>query len=531
MAQTNAMAFLSPQSRLQKPFEQAVARWPQRPAVEDVAGRRWTYAELAAVSGRLRQRLRDAGVRAGDRIGLCLPKSLPAVAAIYGILGCDAAYVPLDRTAPMERNAYIVADCAMAGVFVASDQIDVLAAALDALGYRLPLWEIDVEAASLATEELFAEPLAAVHGEMAAPVMPIDDGLAYILYTSGSTGRPKGVMLSHRNADAFLRWCSRTFEPRPEDRFSSHAPLHFDLSILDLHLPLRHGACVVLIDGPSGRDPARLAPWIADRGLTVWYSAPSTLALLAQFGHLERHDVSSLRLVLFAGEVFPIKHLRRLLEQVPTPRYFNLYGPTETNVCTFYEIPTPIAADRRHPFPIGTPCAPLQVAILDADGRLVDGPGQGELLVRGETVTAGYWNLPEQTADAFWRAEDATAAWYGTGDLVRRDDDGLLHFLGRRDRMVKRRGFRIELDEIEACLYRHGELEEVAVIAHPHDDGVRIEAILHAGDGTAPSVLELRQFVHRHLPGYMCPDRFRLGGPLPRTSTGKVDYQTLRGTV
>ncbi len=520
--------------RLHHHLATSVDRWPQRPAVEDVGGRQLSYLQLHRASLRLAAQLRDAGVRAGDRIGLCLPKSLPAVAAIYGILGCDAAYVPLDRTAPMERNAHIVADCAMAGILVASDQVDALATALDAQGYRLPLWGVDVEAASQATEGLFAEPLAPAREETADSAVPADDDLAYILYTSGSTGGPKGVMLSHRNADAFLGWCGRTFEPRPEDRFSSHAPLHFDLSILDLHLPLRHGACVLLIDAASGRDPARLAPLIADRKLTIWYSAPSTLALLAQFGHLERHDLSALRLLLFAGEVFPIKHLRRLLQQVPTPRYFNLYGPTETNVCTFYEIPKPITADRRQPFPIGAPCGSLEILLLDDGGRVVDGDGQGELLVRGDTVAAGYWNLPEANTKAFWTCEqgaknDRASAWYRTGDWVRRDSDGLLHFLGRRDRMVKRRGFRIELDEIEACLYRHDDVAEVAVVAHADDDGVRIEAVLHPRQGANLSILQLRQLVHRHLPAYMCPDRFRVGGPLPRTSTGKVDYPTLQG--
>ena len=144
------------------------------------------------------------------------------------------------------------------------------------------------------------------------PSKPSD--LAYILYTSGSTGKPKGVMLSHENAVSFVDWCSESFEPTAADRFSSHAPFHFDLSILDIHVCLKHGATLVLIGEDIGKDAPRLAQLIADERISIWYSAPSILALLAQFGNLATHDYSALRQVLFAGEVFPVKHLRTLCD-------------------------------------------------------------------------------------------------------------------------------------------------------------------------------------------------------------------------
>jgi non-ribosomal peptide synthetase component F len=142
--------------------------------------------------------------------------------------------------------------------------------------------------------------------------------LAYILYTSGSTGKPKGVMLSHENAVSFVDWCSESFAPTAADRFSSHAPFHFDLSILDIHVCLKHGATLVLIGEDIGKDAPRLAQLIADERISIWYSAPSILALLAQFGGLAKHDYSSLRQVLFAGEVFAVKHLRALCELWPS---------------------------------------------------------------------------------------------------------------------------------------------------------------------------------------------------------------------
>src|SRR5262245_21211548 len=126
-----------------------------------------------------------------------------------------------------------------------------------------------------------------------APAAPPESGLAYILYTSGSTGKPKGVMLTHENAVSFVDWCSEVFEPRPEDRFSSHAPFHFDLSILDIHLALKHGATLVIVGEEIGKDPQRLGPLIAEQRISIWYSAPSILALLAQYGRLAQHDYSA----------------------------------------------------------------------------------------------------------------------------------------------------------------------------------------------------------------------------------------------
>ena len=152
--------------------------------------------------------------------------------------------------------------------------------------------------------------------------VPEPSQLAYILYTSGSTGRPKGVMLSHGNAACFIDWCSDVFQPNEHDRFSSHAPFHFDLSILDIYVSLKHGATLVLVEEQLGKEPARLAPWIAEKKITVWYSAPSILSLLAQFGKLEQHDYSALKLVLFAGEVFPIKYLKLLKSLWRHPQVF-----------------------------------------------------------------------------------------------------------------------------------------------------------------------------------------------------------------
>ena len=192
------------------------------------------------------------------------------------------------------------------------------------------------------------------------PTPHTEDDLAYILFTSGSTGQPKGVMLSHANAFTFLEWCRGALGPwRDGDRFGSHAPLHFDLSVFDLFGSRQSAATLVLVGETLGKDPSRLGEFMADRQLDVWYSAPSILALLLDYGRVDLPGFPAPRLLLFAGEVFPIASLRRLRAAWPRTRMWNLYGPTETNVCTAYPIPDSIPDDRNEPYPIGRVCPPL----------------------------------------------------------------------------------------------------------------------------------------------------------------------------
>ena len=507
--------------------DRSAERHPDRTAVENASGGEITYRNLAVLTDRVRDWLVRRGVGRGDRVGVYLGKSIDAVAAIFGTLKAGAAYIPVDPNAPPSRNAYILSDCCVKGLFV-EDRF------AGALGDENEVWSLPDVLLQLAGAGDGA-PLAAAldragsdgPAPAASTVVSDPKDLAYILYTSGSTGRPKGVMLSHRNAVSCVDWCSETFEPSAKDRFSSHAPFHFDLSILDIYLPLKHGSTLVLIGSDVGKDPARLASVIEHRRLTVWYSTPSILSLLVQYGNLPGHDLSALRTVLFAGEVFPIAHLRALKEQLPHPRYFNLYGPTETNVCTFFEIPQTIAADRADPYPIGKTCSHLESLVVDETGAQAKNGEQGELCIRGPAVTEGYWNLPEQTEDVFL-TDGGGRQWYRTGDLVVEASSGDYLFRGRRDRMVKKRGFRIELGEIEACLYRHPDINQAGVIATSGDEGVTIKAFVSSHSGQRLSVIALKGFCSQHLPLYMVPDRFSFHATLPTTSTDKIDYQGLK---
>lgn len=505
-------------------LEISAQKHPYNIAVEDDKGHRITYQNLNVISNILRDRFEKIGVRPGDRVGICLRKSIDAVATIFGILKTGAIYVPIDPDAPPARNVYILSDCNVKVVALEKKFEDGLLAGFRNID-KTPSFLVIEDVASAFPLDYPQEQALNITVE-SANVTPED--IAYIIYTSGSTGMPKGVMLSHQNATSFIEWCSEKFNPVQKDRFSSHAPFHFDLSILDIYLPIAHGATLVLIGSEIGKDPTRLGKFISESKITSWYSTPSTLSLLAQYGKLQQHDYSSLRTVLFAGEVFPIKHLRTLQLLLPKPRYFNLYGPTETNVCTYYEIPNHITEERNQPYPIGKVCSHLKGIVVDDQGREIISIGQeGELCISGLGVMKGYWNLPDRTAQSF--LTDAVGRkWYKTGDIVMLDEVGNYVYVGRRDRMVKKRGYRVELDEIETVLYRHHGIKEVAVIALSNEeDGVRIKVFLSCKEEMRPSIIELKRFCAENLPIYMVPDFFTFLDNLPKTSTNKVDYQKL----
>jgi len=506
--------------RLNNLLENSAQRSPDAIAVMESQGQGIAFRDLNDFANAISHDLNSWGVRAGDRVGLCVRKSIGAVASIFAILKAGAAYVPVDVGAPPARNGLIFNDCSVKAVIADARGASALLARLDGQGWtqhKFPAWpghslEFVVLVRSSAAEE----------SQATAP-----DGLAYILYTSGSTGRPKGVMHSHATALSFIDWCSRQLKPEANDCFSSHAPFHFDLSIFDIYVPIKHGAPVVLIDAETGKQPASLSEIIVGRGISIWYSTPSILRMLVEHGKLSERDFAKLRIVIYAGEVFPIKHLRALMALWPHPTYYNFYGPTETNVCTYYKLPQQLSHDVDAPIPIGRVCSGDRARVVSASGSEVPRGAEGELLVAGGSVMLGYWNLQARDAEAF--TVDEAGRWYRTGDIVREDENGDYTFIGRRDRMVKRRGFRVELGEIEAALYRNSSIGEAAVIAETNQEGeVVIRAFLTWSDASPPSMVKLKQFCAQELPLYMIPDRFSVMPGLPKTSTDKIDYQRLK---
>jgi acyl-coenzyme A synthetase/AMP-(fatty) acid ligase len=336
-------------------------------------------------------------------------------------------------------------------------------------------------------------------------------------------------MLSHLNAMAFVDWAVEEFGVAEHDRLSSHAPLHFDLSVLDLYAAARAGAAVVIVPAQLALFPVELVKWIREAEITVWYSVPSILTLLVLRGKLAEVELPDLRTILFAGEVFPTKHLHRLMELLPHVRFANLFGPTETNVCTWYEVPR-WEGEPPASIPIGKAIEDVEVFAVREDGSVAPAGEVGELYVRGPTVMQGYWGDEERTARTLlrdWNGETGGFPVYRTGDLAFVDEAGDWIFLGRRDSQIKSRGYRIELGDIEAALNQHPAIVECAVVAIP-DEVVtnRIKAYVVRRSEVADD--ELNRFLGERLPRYMAPELYEFRDDLPRSSTGKIDRRTLQ---
>lgn len=423
--------------------------------------------------------------------------------AIAGILLSGNVCVPLDCHSPGARLRNIINDVQPVAIVIDQEAAELHSSILSSFKTS----RLEVGHLILLT---FDE-------ERRALCMPPD--LALILYTSGSTGVPKGVMVSHENAMTFIRWAVSAFPCSSTDVFSSIAPLHFDLSIFDVFVSYWFHATLQLYDQNVTKNPLLLASKLSKDKVTVLYATPTLLSLLLNHGKLEKYDFSALRYVLFAGEVFPFQSLKKLMSVWEHASFFNLYGPTETNVCTFF----PLDDEVQHPVPIGSACYANTTSI---EGNKTE----GELIVSGPGISSGYWNNDVLNQSKFF-TDSRNVRWYRTGDIVKKADAGYI-YLGRNDRMVKRRGYRIELDEIEHVVSTHTDLVSAAVISREvQDEPVKIICYYQLQPETDISQQELRAFFLESLPLYMIPDSFILLEHIPKTNTQKINYQLLKQKV
>lgn len=495
-------------------FRHTVREFGNRPAVVE-GNTAISYAELDAKSGEIAAALERMKMTPGAKVGIFRRKDILTIAGIYGILKAGCAYVPIDTKMGADKLAAVLRDAGLAALLVdpaLGQKIQGHAAV--GLNYRF------AEAPSRGDLLLLAGT------EVRSPA-PADSDLAYILYTSGSTGIPKGVQHTNASALAFVSWAAAEFDVSSSDRLSCHAPLHFDLTIFDLFAAAMKGACVVLIPDDVAMFPLQVASIIENEKITVWYSVPFALIQLAERGNLgQRHLV--LREVIFAGERFPPTQLQQLARAMPGVRLTNLFGPTETNVCTYHRLtPEDIASDQF--CPIGMPCPYSLIEVVDESGSRVAAGETGELLVGGASVMTGYLNKPELNEKKFVTriVEGKAERFFRTGDLVAQAQ--ILRFHGRRDRQVKVRGFRIELDEIEAALANcTGVAAAAAWVDNDRNGFAEVRAAV-AGNGASEKLngddLILR--VRRHLSQAAVPARVCVLSNLPRTVNGKIDYAQL----
>ncbi|MFC5744455.1 amino acid adenylation domain-containing protein [Actinomadura rugatobispora] len=493
-----------------------------------------TYGECLALATGAADAI-AAAVGPGECVGLSIRKSHRAIVMMLACLIAGVPYVPIDPGAPPRRRLQILADADPRLLVVSAGAAD-----------DWPEEEFGglpgLPATLLGDDLRVARRAAAGSAEIAR------NDLAYVLYTSGSTGTPKGVMISRANAGYFVDWAAAAFPLGPGDQVAQHAPLHFDLPVYDVFVTLVSGGCLHLMDERTVMFPASAYRFLREREITALYAVPSALNSLLQRSGLAEDGLPRLRRLLYAGEEFHVPRLRALVAALPEDaQVANLYGPVETNVVTWeWVTPALLEGDR---MPIGSAVPGTEVRLLGEDGVLRSADAEGELLVSGPSVTPGYLNDPERTSRALvpFASDGGERVYYRTGDLASADGAGVLRFQGRRDGMVKTRGFRVELGDVEAAVLRHPQVVQAVVRPIPHAEfGTVLQAhvVLDAGlntglttglttgpDGAAPlTPPALRRWLAGQVPAYMVPATVTVHRELPTTSTGKIARSALGGT-
>ncbi|MFI5911646.1 amino acid adenylation domain-containing protein [Dactylosporangium sp. NPDC051541] len=459
--------------------------------------RRVTYRQLAAAALAHARALRAAGVGPEARVAVCGRRTPDMIAAILGVLAAGGAYVPLDPAHPRARLLDVLDD---AGIAVALTD-DAGAAALAGAGRRL----------------LPVVPRAGAAGAAAEHV----DGAraAYVLYTSGSTGRPKGVVVSHAGVAAFVTATGRAFGTGAACRGIGFAAFGFDVSVLDVFVPLAHGGSVQLVPDDDRIDPARLQAFLEAHRVTWGAVAPALLGLL------DPDRLPDLTDIISAGEPAGPEQVARW-SAPPRRRFHNWYGPTETTVCV---VGAELTGDWDRPLPIGAALAGCTAHVLDERMRPCPPGTPGELHIGGVQVARGYLGRPAHTAERFvpdpFSAKPGSRL-YRTGDRVLVEADGRIGFLGRLDRQVKVRGQRVELGEVETVVRACPGVRQAVVDVTP--DGELVACLAPA---TGPDQATLAEHCRRRLPGYMVPTRVVRLPALPLTAAGKVDVAALRAAA
>ncbi|RYG32892.1 MAG: amino acid adenylation domain-containing protein, partial [Chitinophagaceae bacterium] len=389
--------------------------------------------------------LSELGVKRGDRVGVFLDPSIETPIAVYGIMSAGAVFVPLDPNAPPARIAYVLNDCGIRYMISGKKQIRSLNKVLEENISLEAVIGIDEK---LSVKTVSWEEVAQTSQSQTVTVRMLEDDIAYIMYTSGTTGTPKGIMHSHRSGLAYAKLSMDLYDVGSTDILANHSPLHFDISTMGYFTMPLAGGTTVIIPETHKLIPASLSQLIEKEKITIWYSVPLALTQLLQRGGLEDRKMDALRWVLFGGEPFPSKHLRSLMKLWSKAVFSNVYGPAEVNQCTYYNLTG--LPENDDAVPLGLVWNNTEVLIVDSNNLEVKNGDTGELLVRTATMMTGYWGKPELNQKAFFRRERFEGAgeiYYRTGDLVWQKSDGQLMFAGRRDRQIKVRGYRVELDE------------------------------------------------------------------------------------
>ncbi len=513
-----------PNKLIHQLFEEQVARSPDQVAIV-CENQQLTYAELNIRANQLAHHLQALGVGTEVLVGIYLERSLEVVIAILGIFKAGAAYVPLDPAYPKDRLAFMLEETQV-GVILTQSQ---LVEGLPQQELRTVCFDTDWELISRHSQD--------------TPISQVtEQNLAYVMYTSGSTGKPKGVQITHANVWHYLQSISQILQVNAEDIYFHTASFSFSSSVRQLLLPLSQGAKIVIATNEQIKNPLRLFELIQQKGITVFDTVASVwrygLQSIENLDQVEKDLLlsSKLRLSVFSGGLLPCQLLKKVRSKLKNPpRIVNIYGQTETIGVTGYPIPAEFDQEQGY-VPVGYALDHIhQLCLLDEHLQPVAVGEVGELHVAGASLTRGYLNRPDLTAEKLIvnPLDQLTSPLLKTGDIARYLPDGTLEVLGRVDFQVKLRGMRVELGEIESLLEKHPSIKETVISAIDDQQGdKRLVAyiVYHSSAQQIPQselTRELRGFLEDKLPDYMVPSTFVVLEALPLTPNGKLDRLSL----
>ena len=447
-------------------------------------------------------------------IAIYLPKSIQSVIANIAITYSANIFMHLDVKSPSERISNILS--LIQPKFIITNSI-----------YLKNLGNLPNDIIKINIDEINFEKKIDTNILFQRLEHIIDTDPYCIINTSGSTGTPKGVVLNHRSYINYTQWAINTFDLDESFRLGVLSPPIFDHYNYELCLMMMTGAELVLLDNNLAMFPIKLLDLLIAHNVNYIFWVPTIMVNIANMDLLSSTQLPQLKMIWFAGEVFPTKQLNYWRKSLPKATFVNLYGPTEATVdCTYYIVNRELSDDE--PIPIGFPCRNTDILILDEDDKLTETGKEGELCVRGTALAMGYYNNPEKTNQAFVQNPLNTAypeLIYKTGDIVAINQLGEIVFKGRKDTLIKHLGYRIELGEIE-----HVALNTLKIVKNgcTFYDQSKKEIVFVYENEIEISVASWRQAFSTILPKYMIPTKYFRIDSMPSNISGKIDRSSLK---
>jgi len=490
-------------------------------------GKRLTFSEINNAASAMGDALILEGFQKQDRAIVYLDNPVESVISLFGILKAGGIFVIINPQVKVKKLAYIISDCQAKVLITDSNhtkQISELLSEITSLKYIISTDEGKNKELITKIRLIDFKEITCRKTSNCRKARCIDIDLASLIYTSGSSGTPKGVMLNHHNMVSAAESITQYLENTQSDIIFSTLPLSFDYGLYQVLMAFKFGGTVVLEKGFIF--PEQILRTIVKEKVTGWPIVPTIAAMLCRQNNLSQHDFSRLRYITSTGQVLPTNHIARLREAFPGAKIYSMYGLTECKRVSYLH---PDQIEKR-PGSVGKAMPNTEVYIVDdAENEMTEAGKPGELVVRGSNVMQGYWNLPEATARVLRPGRYPGEKVLYTGDLFKKDEEGYLYFLGRKDDIIKTSGYMVSPKELENVLCEINDIIEAAVIGVEDDIlGQAIKAFVHLTDSSKLNEKEIINYCHKHLEDYAVPKYISFCGPLPRSDSGKIYKRDLR---